>query len=163
MARSVREGSPPWGRQTRPSNGVWRWGLGRAGNASGFPSAVRAHSRANHGPAHFSRVTSPTQISALCLDSVVAAFLGGANTSPSRPPFSPQHHGGFLRGNLVHARVDRALRVRLVLGRPQKARGAHVPFSDPVRAKIRRASTQARRLPTRLPAGGIAACPSIFL
>jgi hypothetical protein len=47
-------------------------------------------------------------------------------------------HGGFLHGNLVHERIDHALGVRLVLCRKQKARGAHVPPSEPVRAKIRR-------------------------
>jgi hypothetical protein len=46
-------------------------------------------------------------------------------------------HGGFLHGNLVHERIDHALGVRLVLCRKQKARGAHVPPSEPVRAKIR--------------------------
>jgi hypothetical protein len=47
-------------------------------------------------------------------------------------------HGGFLHGNLLHERIDHALGVRLVLCREQKARGAHVPPSEPVRAKIRR-------------------------
>ena len=42
----------------------------------------------------------------------------------------------ILRGNLVHERIDHALGVRLVLCRKQKARGAHVPPSEPVRAKI---------------------------
>ena len=48
-------------------------------------------------------------------------------------------HGGFLHGNLVHERIDHALGVRLVLCRKHKARGAHVPPSEPLRAKIRRA------------------------
>jgi hypothetical protein len=49
----------------------------------------------------------------------------------------------ILHGNLVHERIDHALDVRLVLGRKQKARGAHVPPSEPVHAKVRRGRSDA--------------------
>ncbi len=48
--------------------------------------------------------------------------------------------GGFLYGNLEYERVDGALRACLVLCRQAKARGAHVPPSEAVRAKIRHGS-----------------------
>ena len=67
-----------------------------------------------------------------CADLLIREFSGRLEES--------FFDGGFLHGNLEYERVDGALRARLVLGRQAKARGAHVPPSEVVRAKIRHGS-----------------------